>query len=187
MFVHRSTVYRWVRRFRPLPGEATRRFRRPVGGCWRVDETYCRLGGRWAYCYRAIAQDGQVVDVYVSERRNTAAARAFFEWAIAETSVKSQRVVTDKAACHPPVVRTLLPSAEHRSSKYLNNGLERDHGHLKQRLRPMRGFKQLTSADGFTRGHALVQNLRYGFSSLTDRGSRPMRLATAWPHLARAI
>ena len=112
MFVHRSTVYRWVRRFRPLLGEV---------------------------------------------------------------------------ACHPPVLRTLLPSAEHRSSKYLNNGLERDHGHLKQRLRPMRGFKQLTSADGFTRGHALVQNLRYGFSSLTDRVSRPMRLATAWPHLARAI
>ena len=52
--------------------------------------------------------------------------------------------------------RTLLPSTEHRSSKYLNNGLERDHGHLKQRLRPMRGFEQLTSADGFTRGHALV-------------------------------
>jgi putative transposase len=67
MFVHRSTVYLWVRRFRPLPGEATRRFRRPFGGCWRVDETYCRLGGRWAYCYRAIARDGQVVDVYVSE------------------------------------------------------------------------------------------------------------------------
>ena len=60
-------------------------------------------------------------------------------------------------------------------------------GHLKQRLRPMRGFKQLTSADGFICGHALVQYLRYGFSSLTDRVSRPMRLATAWPHLARAI
>jgi transposase, IS6 family len=185
--VDRSTLYRWVRRFLPLLGEAARRFRRPVGGRWRVDETYCRLKGRWAYCYRAIDQDGQVVDVYVSERRNAAAARAFFARAIAECGVTPERVVTDKAACYPPVLRALLPATEHRTSKYLNNGLERDHGHLKQRLRPMRGFKQLTSADGFTRGHALVQNLRNGFSSLTDQVPRPLRLATAWPQLARAI
>ena len=96
-------------------------------------------------------------------------------------------MVTDKAACYPPALRALLPEAEHRTSKYLNNGLERDHGHLKQRLRLMRGFKQPASADGFTRGHALVQNLRNGFSSLTDRVPRPLRPATAWPQLARAI
>jgi transposase, IS6 family len=70
-------------------------------------------------------------------------------------------------------------AAEHSTSKYLKNGLERDHGRLKQRLRPMRGFKQLTAADGFTRGHALAQSLRNGFSSLTDRVPRPLRLATA--------
>jgi IS6 family transposase len=86
-------------------------------------------------------------------------------------------VVTDKAACYPPVLRALLPVAEHRSSKYLNKGLERDHGHLKQRA----------SADTFTRGPVLVQDLRNGFSSLTDRAARPLRLATAWPQLARAI
>ena len=66
-----------------------------------MDETYCRLKGRWAYCYRAIDQDGQVVDVYFSERRNAAAARAFFERAIAETGVTPERVVTDKAAVLP--------------------------------------------------------------------------------------
>ena len=185
--VDRSTVYRWVRRYLPLLGEAARRYRRPVGKRWRVDETYCRLSGRWAYCYRAIDQHGQVVDVYVSERRNAAAARAFFERAVAETGTRPERVVTDEALCYPPALRTLLPDAEHRTSKYLNNGLERDHGHLKQRLRPMRGLKQLAAADGFTRGHALVQNLRHGFSSLTDRVPRPLRLATDWPQLARAI
>jgi IS6 family transposase len=158
-----------------------------VGGRWRVDETYCRLNGRWAYCYRAIDQEGQGVDVYLSERRNAAAARAFFERAIAATGRTPERVVTDKAACYPPALRALLPAAEHRTSKYLNNGLERDHGHLKQRLRPMRGFKQLGSADILTRGHALVQNLRNGFSTLTDAVPRPLRLATAWPQLARAI
>jgi transposase, IS6 family len=185
--VDRSTLYRWARRFLPLLGEAARRYRHAVGGRWRVDETYCRLQARWASCYRAIDQDGQVVDVHVSERRNAAAAQASFERAIAETGMTPARVATDKAACYPPALRALLPIAEHRSSKYLNNGLERDHGHLKQRLRPMRGFKQLASADILTRGHGLVQNLRDGFSSLTADVPRPLRLAKARPQLARAI
>jgi transposase, IS6 family len=182
-----STIYRWVQRFLPLLGEAARRYRHPVGERWRVDETYCRLHGRWAYCYRAIDQAGHVVDVYCSERRNAAAAEAFLGRAMAETGVTPERVVTDKAACHPPALRTLLPAAEHRTSKYLNKSLERDHGHRKQRVRPMRGFKQLASADILTRGHALVRNLRNGWSTLTDRVARSLRLATAWPRLARAL
>ncbi len=56
--VDRSTVFRWVHRFLPLFQHAARAYRRVVGSRWRVDETYCRLKGRWAYCYRAIDQDG---------------------------------------------------------------------------------------------------------------------------------
>jgi hypothetical protein len=54
VMVDRSTIYRWVQRFLPLFAEAARSHLWPVGGKWRVDETYCRLNGRWAYCYRAI-------------------------------------------------------------------------------------------------------------------------------------
>jgi transposase, IS6 family len=64
VMVSRSTVYRWVQRFLPLFAEAARAYCQPVGGKWRVDETYCRLDGRWAYCYRAIDEDGQVVEAY---------------------------------------------------------------------------------------------------------------------------
>ena len=127
------------------------------------------------------------MDVYFSERRNAAAARAFFERAVGESGTPPERVVTQTALCYRLALRTLLSDIEHRTSKYLSNGVERDHGHLKQRLRPMRGFKQYASADGFSRGHALVQNLRNGLSSLTDRMPRPLRLATAWPRLARTI
>ena len=98
-----------------------------------------------------------------------------------------ERIVTDKAACYPPAVRAVLPGTEHRCSKYLNNGLERDHGHLKQRLRPMRGFKHPASADTVVRGHALVQNLRNGFSTLTALVERRLRLLVAWPQLERLI
>ena len=100
------------------------------------------LQGTWTYIYRAIDQHGQVVDAYFSTRRNAAAAEAFFRRAIDETGSTPTRVTTDKAKCYPPALRVVLPTVEHRTSKYLNNGLERDHQHLKQRLYPMRGFKQ---------------------------------------------
>jgi transposase-like protein len=185
--VDRSTVHRWVRRYLPLFAAAARPYCQPVGTRWRVDETYLRLDGRWVYAYRAIDEAGQVVEVYVSERRNAAAARAFFERAIEETTVQPERVTTDKAGCYPPALQAVLPQAVHRTAKYLNNGLERDHGHLKQRVRPMSGFNNLVSADGFCRWHALIQNLRNGFSALTQALPRHLRLLAAWPQLARMI
>jgi transposase, IS6 family len=185
--VDRTAIYRWVRRVLPLFGVAARRHRRPVGRKWRVDETYCDYQGKQAYIYRAIDEDGQVVDAYFSERRNGAAAQAFFERALAETEVTPVRVTTDKAKCYPPALRAVLPGVEHRRSKYLNNGLERDHSHLKQRLYPMRGFKRGSSADTLARGHALIRNLRGGFSSLTEEVVPNLRLATAWSQLAQAV
>jgi transposase-like protein len=101
LMIDRSTIYRWVQRFLPLLMEAARVYRRPVGERWRVDETYVHLCGRWTYVYRAIDQHGQVVDAYFSERRNAAAAAAFFQRAMDETGVTPQRVVTDKAKCYP--------------------------------------------------------------------------------------
>ena len=158
-----------------------------MGAKWRVDETYCRLNGKWAYCYRAIDEHGQVGDVLFSERRNAGAACRFFERAIDGSHVEPARVTTDRAGAYPAALRQLLPAAEHRCSNYLNNGIERDHQHLKQRLRPMRGFKRLHAADTVTRGHALVQTLRNGFSSLSAGVPRQLRLAAAWPELLRAI
>ena len=114
--VERSTIYRWVHRFLPLFAVAARAYRRLVGTKWRVDETYVRLHGRWTYLYRAIDQDGQVVDAYCSERRNADAAQSFFKRAMAETGVMPTQVTTDTAKCYPPALRTVLPGVEHRTS-----------------------------------------------------------------------
>ena len=76
------TVYRWVLRFTPLLAEAARPCRHRAGGRWFVDETYVRVAGRWRYVYRAIDQFGQVIDVYVSPRRDARAARRFFKRAM---------------------------------------------------------------------------------------------------------
>ena len=83
--VDHVTIYRWVQRFAPLLADAARPCRHTVGARWWVDETYVKVAGRWRYVYRAVDQFGQVVDVFVSRRRDTMAARRFFEHAIGTT------------------------------------------------------------------------------------------------------
>jgi transposase-like protein len=182
--VDASTVYDWVRAFTPRFIEAARTYHSQVSRRWRVDETYIKIAKRWHYLFRAIDEHGQIIDVYLSERRDRAAAHAFFEGAMEASTVTPSRVTTDKAKCYPAAVRAVLPDAEHRTSKYLNNGLERDHQHLKGRIRPMRRFKTVDGASNFSQGHALIRNLRGGFSALTASVSIHRRLATAWARLA---
>jgi transposase InsO family protein len=83
--VDHVTVYRWVLRFTPLLAEAARPCRHAVGDRWQVDETYVKVARRWRYVYRAIDQFGQVIDVFVSPRRDAAAARRFLERALGAT------------------------------------------------------------------------------------------------------
>jgi transposase-like protein len=104
--VDHITVSRWVLRFTPLLTDAARPCRHAVGG-WRVDETYVKVAGRWRYVYRAIDQLGQVIDVYVSQRRDANAARRFFEQAISTTIVTPVEVVTDRAPTYPLVLEEL--------------------------------------------------------------------------------
>src|SRR3954466_1708082 len=76
--VDHVTLYRWVQRFTPLLVDAARPCRHSVGSRWFVDETYVKVAGRWRFVYRAIDQHGQIIDVYVSARRDTRAERQFF-------------------------------------------------------------------------------------------------------------
>ncbi len=165
-----STVYAWVRTLAlgapPRFIAAARAHWTGVGTRWRVDETYLKIGGRWRYLYRAIDEHGQIVDVFLGARRNAAAARTFFQQAIDTTGATPTQVTTGcllgEARSNPAALRAVLPEAEHRSSKYLNNRLERDHEHLKGRIRPMRRFKEVASANNCCRGHTLIRNLMRG-------------------------
>jgi transposase-like protein len=182
-----STIYDWVRSFTPRFVAAARRHRSPIGRRWRVDETYLKIGTHWRYLYRAIDEHDQVIDVFLSDRRNADAARTFLTQAIAAGGVTPARVTTDKAKSYPKAIRALLPDVEHRSSKYLNNGLERNHQHLKGRVRPMRRFSQTASASNFCRGHTLIRNLMCGHSTLTTTLPVRQRLAVAWATLATTL
>jgi IS6 family transposase len=114
--------------------------------------------------YRAVDQHGQVIDVYVSRRRDIASARRFFTAALSVHAVPSE-VVIDRAPALANVIEDLVPAGLHDTGRYENNRVECDHGRLRARLRPMRGLKTNRTASAVVRGHAFVQNLRRGHLS----------------------
>jgi IS6 family transposase len=140
--VDHVTVYRWVQRFAPEFAEAARARQHIIGDRWFVDETYLKVGGTWRYLFRAIDQFGQVIDVYLSPRRDATAARRFFDQAIGRTRISPVEVTTDRYRLYPRVLDEVLPAAFHDTEVYANNPLETDHERLKARLRPMRGLKR---------------------------------------------
>jgi transposase-like protein len=187
-----STIYDWVQRFTPLDQEAARHYRYPMGRTWSVDETYIWVAGQWQYAYRAIDEYGQVVDVYLSPTRDAQAAERFFRCALEETEERPVRVTTDRAACYPPALERVLPEAEHVTGKMVQQGIERDHQHLKGRTRPMRGFKTERGARIVCRGHGFVRNLRAGFYDLgatvsEERHGAALRLSRAWVTLTTVL
>jgi IS6 family transposase len=94
--VDHVTLYRWVQRFTPELIDAARPSRHLAGDRWFVDETYVKVAGIWRYVYRAVDQHGQVIDVYVSNHRDIAAARTFFTTALTAHGSPAE-VVTDRA------------------------------------------------------------------------------------------
>ncbi|MEO3781590.1 IS6 family transposase [Micromonospora sp. B11E3] len=165
--VDHVTVYRWVQRFTPLLADAARFSRHSPGDRWFVDETYVKVNGVWRYAYRAVDQDGQVIDVLVK--------------------VTPSEIVTDAAAVYPAVLDELIPSAWHRVEQYANNPIEADHSQLKHRLRPMRGLRTDTTAQVIIAGHAFMQNLRRGHYELAIDTPPALRVAAAFAELAQAI
>jgi IS6 family transposase len=184
--VDHVTVYRWVQRFTPEFIEASRPRRHCPGDRWFVDETYVKVAGRWTYLYRAIDQHGQVVDIWLSRRRDLTAARAFFGRALA-LGILPAEVTTDRAAAYPRILDELIPSALHTTEQYANNGVEADHGRLKARLRPMRGLKRFRSAHILAARHAFVQNIRRGHYEIAIDQPPVDRLRAAFDELMFAV
>jgi IS6 family transposase len=184
--VDHVTVFRWVQCFTPLLADAARPWRHAVGDCWFVDETYVKVAGRWRYVYRAVDQHGHIIDVFVSPRRDTTAARRFFEAALGAHG-EPVEVVTDRVPALRAVIEELMPDAFHNTEQYANNRIEADHGRLKARLRPMRGLKRDRTARLIIRGHALMQNIRRGHYELGIEVRPHRRVATAFTELARII
>jgi transposase, IS6 family len=164
--VDASTVFDGVQKFAPLYQDAAKAHRHRVGQCWSVDETYVKVAGRWGYVYRAIDECGHVIELLFREHRDTEAAVAFFRAALENTGVTPQMVTTDKAAAYPPALAAVLPDVEHLTGKAVQQRIERDHQHLKGRLKVFRGCQTTQGAQRFCQAHGFVRNLRQGFYQL---------------------
>jgi len=145
-----------------------------------------KVAGRWRYVYRAVDQYGQVIDVYVSKKRDSAAATRFFTTAIAAHGAPGE-VTTDKAHALAKVIGELMPAVRHDTTQYANNIVEADHGRLKARLRPMRGLQHDRTASVIIKGHAFMQNLRRGHYELGTHALPGVRAAAAFDELARVV
>ncbi len=173
--VDHSTIYRWVQRYAPEIEKRLRwQWRRPKSTSWRVDETYVKVRGKWAYLYRALDKEGNTIDFYLSPTRNAKAAKRFLGKALngLKDWEKPEIINTDKAPTYGIAISELKTEGKcpentvHRQVKYLNNVVEADHGKLKQLIRPVRGFKTLKTAYATIMGFEVMHALRKGQAAL---------------------
>ena len=159
-----------------------------MGGSWRCDETYIKVNGRWTYLYRAVDKRGRTVDFRLSERRDVAAAKAFFRKSMKHHG--APRVITlDAYAASHRAVRELKADGKMpkrvrvRSSKFLNNGVEQDHRRVKQRIRPMLGFKRFDTAAVTISGIELAAKIRKHQFKVGNLPGRPKTIPAIWSAL----
>jgi len=159
VFIHEA-VGEWEAQLAPLLSEMLRKHRRGKTGCrWYVDETFLKVKGHLVYLYRANDRAGDLVGVLLSEKRDKAAAEAFFCPARTVTGHTPARVTNDGHDADLGASKaTLGAAAHHRTSHSLPNPLEQDHRGIRQRIRPMGGVKSVESAQRFCRAHDEVRN-----------------------------
>src|SRR5919108_3140957 len=166
--VSHRTVLNWVQAFGPRLADEVRRRRRPVGTRWFVDEVFLFRKGHKYYLYRAIDEDGVVVDILLREHRDTASAEAFFLQAIERTGVIPPEVVTDRHQPYIKAVATMCPGARHirtglhRARGETTKAVERSHVPTRDRLRNSRGLKRTDTGQRFLEGYEAVRHLRRG-------------------------
>ncbi|MGW2770242.1 IS6 family transposase [Streptomyces sp. NPDC001275] len=154
-----ETVRAWCATFGPAyAGQLRRRQPRP-GDRWHLDEVFIKVNGRMRYLWRAVDQDGNVLDILVQERRDTAAAKRFFRKLLKGLQYVPRVIVTDKLRSYGAAHRQVIPSVEHRSSKYLNNRAENSHRPTRQREKAMKNFRSTGAAQRFLAAFSRISTL----------------------------
>ncbi|AFY39944.1 Integrase catalytic region [[Leptolyngbya] sp. PCC 7376] len=156
-----ETVRDWEERFLPYFTEHIREKRRgKIGQVWFVDETYVKVSGRWCYLYRGIDQDGNLVDVRLSDKRDMAGTKAFFEMAREISGESPEQVFTDGLKSYPRAIdEELGKEVEHQVIGCQGNPVEQSHRGQKDRYYPTLGFGALESAQRFCQAFDEVNNV----------------------------
>ncbi|WP_458098160.1 IS6 family transposase [Roseomonas sp. WA12] len=153
-----ETIRDWGLRFGRLFANELKRRRPRPGDKWYMDEVFIRIRGKQHLLWRAVDQNGHVLDILVQSRRNTTAAKRFFRNLLKGLQYVPRVIVTDKLRSYGAAKREILPGAEHRQSRYLNNRAEVSHQPTRRRERRMQRFKSPRHAQRFLSTHCRIHN-----------------------------
>jgi putative transposase len=183
-----ETIRQWCQKFGPHYARRLRSKNGRLGDIWHLDELFVNIHGKRHYLWRAVDQDGDVIDILVQRYRNARAAKRFFRKLLKGQGAAPWRLVTDKLRSYSAAHREIMPSVVHDTQQYANNRAEVSDQPTRQRERQMRRFKSPGQAQRFLAVHGVVQNLfRLGrhhlrsenYRWLRDRSFREWREVTA--------
>ncbi|WP_327138603.1 IS6 family transposase (plasmid) [Streptomyces sp. NBC_01340] len=189
VIVSYETVRRRCAKFGQAYANGLRRRRPRPGDKWHLDEVFIRINGQLKYLWRAVDQDGNVLDILVQNRRDKAAARRFFRRLMKKTRAVPRVIITDKLRSYGAAHREVMPSVEHRSHKGLNNRAENSHQPTRQRERAMKGFRSVGAAQQFLSAFSGIsphfRPHRHLMTATRHRAEMTIRLAI-WDHVTGA-
>jgi putative transposase len=159
ILVSHETVRQWARKFgQVFANQIRRRLPRP-GDKWHLDEVVIKIAGKAHWLWRAVDQDGIVLDVLVQSRRDKRAAKRLLRKLLKRQGQPPRVLITDKLASYPAAKKELMPGVEHRRHKGLNNRAENSHQPTRRRERQMKRFKSAGQAQRFLSAHDQINNL----------------------------
>lgn len=154
-----ESIRLWCKKFGPKFARRLKRKHQGYGDTFYVDEVFVKINGKQHYLWRAVDQDGEVVDVLLQTRRDGAAAKRFFRRLLKSHGGEPRKIITDKLRSYGVAHRQLMPDVVHDTSQYANNRVELSHQPTRVRERGMRRFKSIEQAQLFLGVHAAVFNL----------------------------
>ena len=144
-----ETIRIWAEKFGRAYAKRLRYRCAKAGDQWFLDEMFVKMNGKGHILWRAVDQDGEVLDILVQSRRNTKAAKRFFKKLLKVQGATPRLITTDKLKSYAAAKHDVMPGVEHRQDKGLNNRAENSHQPTRQRERQMRRFKSAKHAQRF--------------------------------------
>jgi putative transposase len=154
-----EAIRSWCRKFGPGYARTLRRRQGRLGDVWHGDEVFITIRGERHYLCRAVDQDGDVLDILVTRRRDKRAAKRFFRKVLKQQGSPPWQQVTDKLRSYSAAHRKVFPSINHRTGKYENNRAEVSHQHTREQERQVRGYNLLPQFRRFFHVHSPIHNL----------------------------
>jgi putative transposase len=155
-----ETIRSWCNKFGPTYARMIKKRRGSLGDTWYTDEVYIvTVRGERRYLWRAVDQDGDVLDILVQKRKDKKAAERFFKKLMKGQGRSAREIVTDKLPSYGAARKAVMPTSMHCHERYANNRAEVSHEHTREQERQMRRFKSPGQAQRFLAVHSQVHNL----------------------------